>query len=52
MAHYLYVIGKGEFEISIKSIEKVEKEPVKTDLVGFLRPVKCHAATKASGPVK
>ena len=38
MARFLYIIGEGEFEISIKTITSKVKEPVKTDLVGFLRP--------------
>ena len=39
MVRYLYIIGKGEFEISIKTQIGNEKEELdKTELVGFLRP--------------
>ena len=39
MVHYLYVIGKGEFEITIKTLVSKEKEEASTsELVGFLRP--------------
>ena len=52
MARYLYIIGKGEFEISIKTQVGQEKEAKPGDLIGFLRPQQCQAVSNPSGPVK
>lgn len=52
MVRYLYIIGKGEFEISIKSQVGQEKEAKKGDLVAILRPQNNKAASNPSGPVK
>ena len=52
MVRYLYIIGKGEFEISIKSHESQEKEAKKVDLVNILRPQQNKAASNPAGPVR
>ena len=52
MVRYLYIIGKGEFEISLDYLVAKEKEAKKDDLVAILRPQKNKAASNSSGPVK
>ena len=52
MVRYLYIIGKVEFEISIKSQVGQEKEAKKGELVAILRPQPNKAASNPSGPVR
>lgn len=52
MVRFLYVIGKGEFEISIKSHVAQDEEPKPSDLIGYLRPQHCHAASQSQSAVK
>ena len=53
MARYLYIIGKGEFEISIKTQIGQKKEAQPNDLVGYLRPQQSQTTSSSTtGPVK
>lgn len=51
MVRYLYIIGKGEFEITIKTLVDKQIDTGTQKLIPFLRPSDNNAPIN-SGPVK